>query len=69
MGTGLDSLKTNSKKVIHKVGEFKGNKIEDVVTKSNNEKIMKQEPVEEITIPLEKRDEILGKLRKVYLRY
>ena len=69
MGTGLDSLKTNSKKVIHKVGEFKGNKIADVVTKSNNEKIMKQEPVEEITIPLEKRDEILGKLRKVYLRY
>ena len=63
--TGLDSLKTTSKKVVHKAGKFLGNQIADVVTKSNDDKIVKQEPVEEIIIPLEKRDEILNKLRKV----
>ena len=65
LDTGLDAVKTASKKVVHKAGEFIGNKITDVVTKSNNDKSVKQEPVEEIIIPLEKRDEILNKLRKV----
>ena len=65
LDTGLDSLKTTSKKVVHKAGEILGNQIADVVTKSNDDKIVKQEPVEEIIIPLEKRDEILNKLRKV----
>ena len=65
MDTGLDSLKTASKKVVHKVGEFLGNKIAGAVTKSNDEKIVKQEPVEEIVVSPEKRDEILNKLRKV----
>ena len=65
LDTGLDSLKTTSKKVVHKAGKFLGNQIADVVTKSNDDKIVKQEPVEEIIIPLEKRDEILNKLRKV----
>ena len=63
--TGLDSLKTASKKMVHKAGEFIGNIIADAVTKSNNNKIVKQEPAEEIIIPPEKRDEILNKLRKV----
>ena len=40
-------------------------KIEDTVTKSNNDKIVKQEPVEDIIIPPEKRDEILNKLRRL----
>ena len=65
MDTGLDSLKTASKKVVHKVGELLGNKIAGAVTKSNDEKIVKQEPVEEIVVSPEKRDEILNKLRKV----
>ena len=52
-------------KVVHKAGKFSANKIADVVTKSNDDKIVKQKPVEEIIIPLEKRDEILDKLRKV----
>ena len=65
LDTGLDSLKTTSKKVVHKAGEFLGNQIADVVTKSNDDKIVKQEPVEEIIIPLEKRDEILNKLKTV----
>ena len=69
LDTGLDSLKTTSKKVVHKAGEFLGNQIADVVTKSNDDKIVKQEPVEEIIIPLEKRDEILNKLRKVLKKW
>ena len=36
------------KKIVHKVSEFIGNKIVDAVTKSNDDNIDKQEPVEEI---------------------
>ena len=67
MDTGLDSLKAASKTVVHKEGEFLRNKIAEAVTKSNDDKIVKQEPVEEIIIPLEERNEILHKLRKVML--
>ena len=46
-----------------------GNKIVDAVTKSNNDKIVKPDEnqinVEEVIIPLKKRDKILNKLRKV----
>ena len=48
-------------KVVHKAGEFIGNKIADAVTKSNDDNIEKQEPVEEIIIPPEKKEEILNK--------
>ena len=47
--------KTASRKVVHKAGEFLGNKTEDAVTKSNDDNIEKQEPVEEIFIPLQKK--------------
>ena len=67
LDTGLYVVKTASKKVIHKAGEILGNKIADAVTNSNDDKIDKQEPVAEIIIPPEKRDEILNKLRKVLL--
>ena len=33
LDTGLDSLKTTSKKVVHKSGEFLGNKIANAVAK------------------------------------
>ena len=59
--TGLNA----SKKVVHKAGEFLGNKKADAVTKSNYTSIEKQELVKEIIIPPEKRWEILNKLRKV----
>ena len=36
-----DSLKTASKKVVHKAGEFLENKILDAVTKSSDNKITK----------------------------
>ena len=49
LDTGLDDLKTVSKKVVHKAteatGEFIGNKITDAVTKSKDDKIVKQKPV------------------------
>ena len=67
LDTGLDSLKTASEKAVHKTGEILGNKIADAVTKSNDDKIEKQEPVEEIIIPQEERDKILNKLRQVLL--
>ena len=54
-----------SKEVVHKASEIIGNKVADAVTKSNDDNIEKQEAVEEIIIPLEKREEILNKLRKV----
>ena len=58
MNTGLDA----SKKVSHKAGEYLGNKIADAVTKSSDDSIEKQEPVEEVIILPEKRDEIIDKL-------
>ena len=60
----LDTGLYASKKVVHKADEFIGNKIADAVSKSNNDNIEKQEPVEEIIIPPETRDEILNKMRK-----
>ena len=63
--TGLGSLKTASKKVFHKTGEFLGNKIADAVTNSYDEKIVKQEPFEEIIVPPIKRKQILNELRQV----
>ena len=50
LDTGLDAVKTASKKA----GEFKGLKIADAVTKSNDYKILKQGPAEEIITPPEK---------------
>ena len=61
LDTGLDS----SKKVVHKAGEYIGNKITDAVTKLNDNNIEIQEPDEEIIIQPEKRDEILNKLIRV----
>ena len=54
-----------AKKVFHEVGEFMGNKIADAVTKSNDDNIDEQEPVEETIIPPGKREEKLSKLRRV----
>ena len=72
MYTGLDAIKTTSKKVVHKTGEFLGSKIADAVTKSNHNNIVKPDEnsgnIDEVIIPPEKRDEILNKLRKVLLQ-
>ena len=42
-----NAVKTVSEKVVHKAGEFLENKIADAVTKSNDDNIEKQEPIEE----------------------
>ena len=55
--------KTAFKKVVHKTGEFLGNKIADTVTNSYDEKYVKTKSVEEIIIPPEKREEISNELR------
>ena len=65
MDTGLDTVKTASKKVVYKAGEFIRNKMADKVTKWDNDNIEKKEPAEEIIIPPENRDYILDKLRKL----
>ena len=41
LDTGLDAVKTVSKKVLHKGGKFLGNTFPDTVTESNNDKIVK----------------------------
>ena len=46
--TGLDCVKTASKKEIHKIDEFIRNKIAGTVTKSNDNNIKKQEPVQKL---------------------
>ena len=65
MDTRLDALKTAFKKIVHKTGEFLGNKIADTVTELSDYKVVKQEPAEEIIILPEKREEILNELREV----
>ena len=77
LATGLDALKMFSKKLVNKVaettGEFIGNKIEDAVAKSKNDKIVKQKTaigensrnVEEIIIPPDKREKISNELRQL----
>ena len=54
--TGLDSLNSTSKKVVHEPGEFLGNKTEDAVANSYDGQIVKTKLVEEIIIPPEKRE-------------
>ena len=62
------NIKATSKKEVHKAGEFLGNENADAVPKSNDDKTVKPDEnsrnVDEI-VSLEKRDEILKKLRKV----
>ena len=41
LDTGLDSLKTASKKVVHTAGKYLGNKVADAVINSNDDKIAK----------------------------
>ena len=63
----FDFLKTASKKLVHKVAEFSGHKIANTVNKSNADKIMKQEPAEEIIITPGEKAEMWNRLRQVFL--
>ena len=65
----VDTIKTASKKVLHKsaeaTGEFKGNKIADKIGKPKPVPDKNLRNVEQIIIPPEKRKEILNELRQV----
>ena len=69
LDTGLDALKTASKKVVHKeaeaTGEFIGKNIAGKIVKPKH--VIDEDPrnVEEIIILPEKREEILSKLRQL----
>ena len=67
--TGLDPLKTASKRVVHKAaeatGECLGNKIADKILNPKPLPGQNSRNDEEIVIPPEKRQEILNELRQV----
>ena len=69
LDTGLDAVKTVSKKVAHKASEFLGNETADAATKSNNDKIVTPDKnprnVEEMINLPEIRNEIINKLRQL----
>ena len=70
LDTGLDALKTASKKIVHKVAEgtceFIGNKIADKIVKAKPAIDENSKNIEEVIIPPEKREEILNALRQVF---
>ena len=59
------TVKTASKKVVHKTSQFLENKIANAVTKSKENEIVRQEPVEGIVILPQKREEKMIELRQV----
>ena len=67
--TGLDALKSDSKKEVHKAaeatGQFIGNKIADTILKWKPVIDENSRNVEEIVVPPEKRQEMLNELRQV----
>ena len=69
LDTGLDAVKTVSKKVARKASEFLGNETTDAATKSNNDKIVKPDKnprnVEEMINLPEIRNGIINKLRQL----
>ena len=65
LDTGLDSLKTDSRNLVHKTCGGLGNKIADAVTNSYDDEIVKTKAVDGIIIPPEKREEILNELRQL----
>ena len=68
--TGLDALKTASKKEVHKAdeatGELIGNKIADKIVEPKTVPEASSRNVEKIIIPPEKREEIPNELRQVF---
>ena len=64
MDTGLDAVKTASKKA----GEFLGNKIADAITKSKDNKIVKQKYVEQKIIPPEKKRWIIKQFEEIIIK-
>ena len=68
MNTGLDAVKIASKKVVHKSGEFLGNKFVHEVTKSDDDKTEKQKLAEEIIILPEKKRRNIKQIKKIIMK-
>ena len=68
MNTGLDAVKIASKKVVHKSGEFLGNKFVHEVTKSDDDKTEKQKLAEEIIILPEKKTRNIKQIKKIIMK-
>ena len=64
----LDKALDASKKVVHKAGEFIGNKTADAIIKSGNDNIEKQEPLQEIIIPPEKKRRNIKQIEKSIMK-
>ena len=71
LNTGLDYVKATSKKVVHKAGNFIGNKIADVVTKSNDDDKPneKSRNIEKVVIPPKKKRRNVKQLRKLLKKW
>ena len=63
LDTGLDSLKTASKKVTHQIDALWVNKTADAVTNSNDKKTVKSKPAEETDIPQEKKRSKINRIK------
>ena len=58
-----------SKRVVHKAGEFMKNKIADAISTSNDDNIEKQEPIDEIIIPLEKKRKNIKQIERSIIKW
>ena len=58
-----------SKRVVHKAGEFIKNKIPDAISTSNDDNIEKQEPIDEIIIPLEKKRKNIKQIERSIIKW
>ena len=67
--TGIDGAKSTSKKVVHKTAEATreliGNKVPEKILKPKPVLIVNSRNVEEIVIPLGKRQKILNNLKQM----
>ena len=65
--TGIDAVKTTSKRIVQKTsegtGDLIGNKIADKITSIGKPKEKETKEIEEIYIPPEKRQQIIDDLR------
>ena len=65
MNTELDVVKTDSKKVVYKSVEFLRNKTGGAVANSCDDKIVKQEHIEELIVPPENTEKLSNELNQL----
>ena len=69
MDTGIDALKTACKNVVHKAaeatGQFRGNKVSEIIVKPKHVNDDNPKNVEEIFVLSKKKEEKLNELRQL----